>query len=64
MYVKHFEKEDKIVLIFRKVGRQKLAGRKSKHSSKDLNENKIKIWQVAIYIRLSQEDAGIRRRKA
>ena len=34
-----------------------MAGRKSKYSSENSNENKIKIWQVAIYIRLSQEDS-------
>ncbi|MBQ9658356.1 MAG: recombinase family protein [Clostridia bacterium] len=32
-----------------------MAGRKSKYYSENLNENKI--WQVAIYIRLSQEDS-------
>ena len=35
-----------------------MAGRKSKYSSENSNENKIKIWQVAIYIRLSQEDSN------
>lgn len=34
-----------------------MAGRKSKHFSENPTENKIKIWQVAIYIRLSQEDS-------
>lgn len=31
-----------------------MAGRKSKYSS---NKNKTKLWQVALYIRLSQEDS-------
>ena len=40
-----------------------MAGRKSKDS---LDENQLhkKIWSVALYIRLSQEDANLRRRQA
>lgn len=40
-----------------------MAGRKSKYSS---NENIVskKIWSVALYIRLSQEDEDNRKRKA
>lgn len=34
-----------------------LAGRKSKYFSDNSNTNKRKIWSVAIYIRLSQEDS-------
>lgn len=34
-----------------------MAGRKSKYSSENSNIKKVKIWSVAIYIRLSQEDA-------
>jgi len=34
-----------------------MAGRKSKYSSENSNTKKVKIWSVAIYIRLSQEDA-------
>lgn len=34
-----------------------MAGRKSKYLSKNSNIKKVKIWYVAIYIRLSQEDA-------
>ncbi|MBR2587677.1 MAG: recombinase family protein [Bacilli bacterium] len=33
-----------------------MAGRKSKYSSDNSNNNKAKIWSVAEYIRLSQED--------
>ena len=33
-----------------------MAGRKSKYFSKNSNNNKTKIWSVAQYIRLSQED--------
>ena len=33
-----------------------MAGRKSKYSSENLNNNNGKIWAVAQYIRLSQED--------
>ena len=33
-----------------------MAGRKSKYSSENSNTKKVKIWSVAIYIRLSQED--------
>lgn len=39
-----------------------MAGRKSKYSSENSSTNKIKIWSVAVYIRLSQEDADTRRR--
>ncbi len=41
-----------------------MAGRKSKYSSEDLNKDEAKIWSVAVYIRLSQEDVGIRGRQA
>ena len=34
-----------------------LAGRKSKYSSENSNTKKAKIWSVAAYIRLSQEDS-------
>ena len=34
-----------------------MAGRKSKYSSESSNTNKVKIWSVALYIRLSQEDS-------
>ena len=34
-----------------------MAGRKSKYSSENSNTKKTKIWSVAIYIRLSQEDS-------
>jgi len=33
-----------------------LAGRKSKYSLENLNGDKIRVWSVALYIRLSQED--------
>ena len=36
-----------------------MAGRKSKYSSKNFNSTKTKIWSVAVYIRLSQEDSDI-----
>ena len=39
-----------------------MAGRKSKYSSNENIVNK-KIWSVALYIRLSQEDDGLRGRK-
>ena len=48
------------VTICEKEGKKIMAGRKSKYSS---NTNKTKLWQVALYIRLSQEDIGIRRGK-
>lgn len=35
-----------------------MAGRKSKYSSENLNAKGKKIWSVAIYIRLSQEDSN------
>ncbi len=34
-----------------------MAGRKSKYSSGNLNTKRTKIWSVAVYIRLSQEDS-------
>ena len=34
-----------------------MAGRKSKYSSESLNTKGTKIWSVAVYIRLSQEDS-------
>ncbi len=37
-----------------------MAGRKSKYSSTENNFTKHKIWSVALYIRLSQEDADNR----
>ncbi len=37
--------------------------RKSKYSSNEIISNK-KIWSVALYIRLSQEDEEKRQRKA
>ena len=33
-----------------------MAGRKSKYSSENLDTKVTKIWSVAVYIRLSQED--------
>lgn len=63
MYAKYFKTENQNGMIFviehvtlYKEGRKMLmAGRKSKYSS---NENIVskKIWSVALYIRLSQED--------
>lgn len=41
-----------------------MAGRKSKYSSTQNNSTKHKIWSVALYIRLSQEDEDNRKRKA
>lgn len=41
-----------------------MAGRKSKYSSTPNNSIKHKIWSVALYIRLSQEDEDNRQRKA
>ncbi len=41
-----------------------MAGRKSKYSSKNSNTKETKIWSVALYIRLSQEDEDNRQRKA
>lgn len=40
-----------------------MAGRKSKYSSTENNIIKNKIWSVALYIRLSQEDEDNRKRK-
>lgn len=40
-----------------------MAGRKSKYSSIENNSIKHKIWSVALYIRLSQEDEDNRKRK-
>ncbi len=37
-----------------------MAGRKSKY----INENIKKVWQTALYIRLSQEDEELRKNKA
>lgn len=34
-----------------------MSGRKSKYALKNSNIDKVKIWSVAIYIRLSQEDS-------
>ena len=44
--------------------RRVLAGRKTKFDIENSNKGKAKIWSVAEYIRLSQEDEGIRRRQA
>ena len=41
-----------------------MAGRKSKYSSTENSMIKNKIWSVALYIRLSQEDEEKRKRKA
>ena len=41
-----------------------MAGRKSKYSSTENNTIKSKIWSVALYIRLSQEDEDNRKRQA
>lgn len=41
-----------------------MAGRKSKYSSIENNSIKHRIWSVALYIRLSQEDEDNRQRKA
>lgn len=41
-----------------------MAGRKSKYFLENSKAKGTKIWSVAVYIRLSQEDAGIRRRQA
>ncbi len=41
-----------------------MAGRKSKYSSTEYNIIKNKIWSVALYIRLSQEDEDNRERQA
>lgn len=41
-----------------------MAGRKSKYSSNEKNTTKNKMWSVALYIRLSQEDEDNRQRKA
>ena len=63
MYGKHFKTKIpkgltfilKHVTIYTRGGKNLMAGRKSKYSS---NENIVskKIWSVALYIRLSQED--------
>ena len=42
----------------RRWGGKILAGRKSKYSSENLNNKGLKIWRVAEYIRLSQEDSN------
>ena len=41
-----------------------MAGRKSKYSSIENTTIKHKIWSVALYIRLSQEDEDNRKGKA
>lgn len=41
-----------------------MAGRKSKYFSENSKSKSIKMWSVALYIRLSQEDVGIRGRQA
>ncbi len=46
-----------------KGGKELMAGRKSKYSSTENNFIKHKIWSVALYIRLSQEDEDNRKRK-
>lgn len=45
-----------------KGGKKLMAGRKSKYSSNENNAIKKKIWSVALYIRLSQEDEDNRQR--
>ena len=40
-----------------------MAGRKSKYDTEDVGVNNKKIWSVAKYIRLSQEDSDTRRRQ-
>lgn len=44
------------VTLYEKGGKKIMAGRKSKYSSNENNTIKNKIWSVALYIRLSQED--------
>ena len=72
MYGKHFKTKMqkrltficKHVTIYEKGGKNLMAGRKSKYSSDENNTIKNKIWSVALYIRLSQEDEDNRQRKA
>lgn len=40
-----------------------MAGRKSKYFSTENKSSKHKIWSVALYIRLSQEDEDNRKRQ-
>lgn len=59
MYVKYCKRKDGFAL--KKGGKKLMAGRKSKYSS-DENIIDKKIWSVALYIRLSQEDEDNRKR--
>lgn len=43
--------------MHRRENRELMAGRKSKYSLENLNTKCSKIWSVALYIRLSQEDS-------
>lgn len=71
MYGKHFRTkiQNRLtfaiehVTIYEKGGKRIMAGRKSKYSSNENNTIKNKIWSVALYIRLSQEDEDNRKRK-
>ncbi len=51
------------VTLYEKGGKNLMAGRKSKYSSTENNNTNHKIWSVALYIRLSQEDEDNRQRK-
>lgn len=72
MYGKHFKTKIQKgltfilehVTIYTEGGKNLMAGRKSKYSSNENNIIKNKIWSVALYIRLSQEDEDNRKRKA
>ncbi len=55
MYGKNFKTKNR--------RKYKLMARKSKYSSNE-NISRNKIWSVALYIRLSQEDEDNRKRKA
>ena len=67
MHVKYFKAKSKkwlkSTLLYKIGGKKLVAGRKSKYSSNENIENK-KIWSVALYIRLSQEDEDNRERQA
>ncbi len=41
-----------------------MLGRKSKYSNEEQHAIREKIWKVALYIRLSQEDEDNRKRQA
>ena len=51
-------------LQYRRKEENLMVGRKSKYSANGNNTIKNKIWSVALYIRLSQEDEDNRKRKA